>query len=379
MGRQPGEALTRPDPTRPPSFVPHCFSRCCFVLRFFFSLVARPRCLWLSLVSGTGCPGPWLCVLFVLLGSRSSALCALSPLLWFLTGRWLLPGGCCPPPPLLYLTVFLAAALCSVFFSLLLRAPVVSGFLWFPALAALGLGAVCCFFLAFCSWALRALPPLLWFPPGRSLLPGGCCLPPPLCVSRFLSLLPAALFFFFARWRFSPPAPPPPDGCVVPCAAALCCPSVLRAVLWCLTLLCCGLLRAVRCLFGCLGLCCAALLVAAACCAVPLVVPSGWVVRGVPCCAVCPWVRCCAALLRVVPPGVVLLCTVLFCCTCLVSLIAVPCPQALPVALGACALRRCVLWCSPTLCAVCCVCFVVARWCALLFAVFSSGLVCGLS
>ena len=32
------------------------------------------------------------------------------------------------------------------------------------------------------------------------------------------------------------------------------------------------------------------------------------------CCAVCPWVRCCAALLRVVPPGVVLSCAVLLCC-----------------------------------------------------------------
>ena len=88
----------------------------------------------------------------------------------------------------------------------------------------------------------------------------------------------------------------------------------------------------------------------------------------VPCCAVCPWVRCCAALLRVVPPGVVLLCAVLFCCACLVSLLVVLCPLELPVALGPCALRRCVLWCSPALCALCCVCFLLACWCALLFA-----------
>ena len=44
-------------------------------------------------------PGPWRCVLFVLLASRSSALRALSPLLWFPPGLLLLPGGCCPPPP----------------------------------------------------------------------------------------------------------------------------------------------------------------------------------------------------------------------------------------------------------------------------------------
>ena len=86
------------------------------------------------------------------------------------------------------------------------------------------------------------------------------------------------------------------------------------------------------------------------------------------CCAVCPWLRCCAALLRVVPPGVVLLCGVLFCCARLVPLLVVPCPLALPVTLGRCALRRCVLRCSPVVCALCCVCFVVVWWCALLFA-----------
>ena len=86
------------------------------------------------------------------------------------------------------------------------------------------------------------------------------------------------------------------------------------------------------------------------------------------CCAVCPLVRNCARLLYVVPPGVVLLCAVLFWFTRLVPLLVVPCLVALPVALGSCALRRCVLWCSPALCALCCVCFVVACWCVLLFA-----------
>ena len=41
----------------PPSFLFRCLSRCRFVLCFFF-LVAHPCCLWLSLVSGPGCPGP---------------------------------------------------------------------------------------------------------------------------------------------------------------------------------------------------------------------------------------------------------------------------------------------------------------------------------
>ena len=67
----------------------------------FFPCVVRPRCLWLSLVSGPGCPGPRCSALFALLASRFLALRALSPLSCFLPGRWLLPGGFCPPPPFL--------------------------------------------------------------------------------------------------------------------------------------------------------------------------------------------------------------------------------------------------------------------------------------
>ena len=189
-------------PPPPPLCVALFFSPPLCALFFFSFFGARPRCLWLSLVSGPGCPGPWRCVLFVLLASCSSALRALLPLLCFLPGRWLLPGVCCPPPPWC-LVVFVAAARCSVFFL---------------------------------SVVLAAYSP-----------------PPLVCA-----------------WCL-----------VLSGVAALRCPSVLRAVLWCLALLCCGLLRAVWCLFGCLFLCCGVLLVAAACCAVSLVVPSGWVVRGV--------------------------------------------------------------------------------------------------
>ena len=95
--------------------------------------------------------------------------------------------------------------------------------------------------------------------------------------------------------------------------------------------------------------------------------PLGAVCR-VLCCALFPSVQCCAALLRDVPLDVVLLCAVLICCTRLVLLLVVPCSRALPVALGPCALRRCVLRFSTALCALCCVCFLVALWCALLFA-----------
>ena len=55
-------------------------------------------------------------MLFVLLASRFSVRCALSPLLCFPPGPWLLTGGCPPPPPLSCLAVFVAASRCSVFF-----------------------------------------------------------------------------------------------------------------------------------------------------------------------------------------------------------------------------------------------------------------------
>ena len=220
------------------------------------------------------------------------------------------------------------------------------------------------------SSALCALLVLLCFSPGRWLLPCGCCPPSLPSVSRCFCRCRLVLRFFslllcscLPAWRSSAVlavCSPPPPG------------------VWCLALLCCGLLCAVRCLLGHLSVCCATLMVSAACCAVSLLVPSAWVVCGVVCCfglrcrvlycAVCPLVRCCAALLRVAPPGVRLLCVVLFCWARLVPLLVVPCSLALPVALGPCAVRRCVLRCSPALCALCCVCFVVGCLCMLLFA-----------
>ena len=75
-----------------------------------------------------------------------------------------------------------------------------------------------------------------------------------------------------------------------------------------------------------------------------------------------------AVLRRLAPPCVVLLSAVLFCFARLMPLLAVSCPRALPVALGSCAYRRCVLWCFPALCALCCVCVALVWWCVLLFA-----------
>ena len=177
---------------------------------------------------------------------------------------------------------------CATLLLLPLCAPVVSGFLWFPAPGALGLGAVRCLL----CWpsASRLSMRLSLFRAFR--LAVGCSLvvaapsPPPLFVLRFSSLL--------------------------------------------------------------LGAVCRVL-----------------------CCAVCPWVRCCAALLRVVSSGVVLSCAVLrslgaaACC-------AVPCGAA----------RRPGALCSAALCfavfprAVCSVLCVFCRGAVVRAVVRRSALCC---
>ena len=145
----------------------------------------------------------------------------------------------------------------------------------------------------FCAWLLAAP---LWFLP-----------PPPPLVSRGFRCCRSVFFFSAALLllsclalvggsrRLLPPPPPPPARAwflvlsVAPCAvwrcraalslrrvlcgAVLPC-SALRVVLRCLALLCCGLLRAVRCLLWRLFVFCGVLLVATAC-AVSLVVLSG--------------------------------------------------------------------------------------------------------
>ena len=218
---------------------------------------------------GWGCPPlsccpcrsslPWRRALVVFLGlplpasscARASFVSPAWPLaaLW-----WFLP----PPPPFLCLGVSVAPAWCLgvVFFFflplLLLCAPVVSGFLWFPAPGALGLGAVRCL--------------LCW--PSTSRL------------SVRLSLFRAFRLAGASPRRLLPPPPPP---------------FLSRGFRRCRSVLC------------------------AVCCVVLCVPRCG----AVPCCA--RWVL----------------------------LLVAPCPLALPVALGPCALRRCVLRCSPVLCVFC--------------------------
>ena len=360
-----------------PPFLSRGFRRCGSVLRFFvlLSFVVRPCCLWLSLVSGPGCPGPWRCVFFVLLASRFSARCALSPLLCFLPARWRLPGGCCPPPPFVS-RIFrrCRSVLGFYFFSLFRCAPPLSlAFSGFRLRVpwALALCVVCFVGLPFlgspCALASCMLPAWPLAAPWWFLPP-----PPLLCLAVFLAATRCSVFFSLLlcscllAWRSSAvlaafcPPPPPPGACVVPCAV-WCCGSaalpsgVLRcrvavfratcravvprlAVLWAAA--CCAVFVGV---FVCVSCC------AVGCCCVFCCVSGRavWLGRSrcgllsgyglccrVLCCAVCPWVRCCAALLRVVPPGVVLLCAVLFRCARLVPLLVVRCPLALPVPRG---------------------------------------------
>ena len=237
----------------PPCFVSHCFSRCCSVLRFFcFSRCASP--LSLAFV-GFSPRVPWalaLCAFrFVglpLLGSSCAVASFVVPAWPLAAPWWLLP----PPPPLLCLAVFLAAALCSVLFffffvfSFSLRAPVVSGFLWFPAPDALFLGACLLFLLGLpglfgCASPFpgAALPFCFALPPPGSgcpflgrlvalpLLPLFPSPPPffsrPLC----LSLCALTLFVFpawplAALWWLLPPPPPPVLFLAVFLAVALC-------------------------------------------------------------------------------------------------------------------------------------------------------------
>ena len=221
--------------------------------------LAVPRCLGAVL---------WL----FFSASHCLALRALAPRLCLPLGRWLLFGGFSPPLlPYLCLAVCVAPAWCLgvfLFFSLLpLCAPVASGFLWFPAPGALGLGAVHC---------------LLCWPPSAQL-------------SVRLSVFRA----FGLAGGCSPvvAAPPPP-------------PFLSRGFRGCRSVLC------------------------AVCCVVLCVPGCGAAPR---CCALCPPVLCCPVL----------------CCARWVPLLVAPCPLALPVALGPCALRRCVLRCSPVLCVFC--------------------------
>ena len=214
----------------PPLFFLLCSALACF-------LGARRRFL------PAAAPPPLL--LFVLLVSRLTVLRALSVLLCFPPGRWLLPCGCCPLP-LMCLAVFVAAARCPPPFFSFLCCSALACFSgahrrFSPAAAPPPL-LLFVLLVSRCS-ALRALSVLLCFPPGRWLLPCGCCPPLPLCLAVFVAAARCPPLFFLccsalacflgARRRFSPAAAPPPPPpllllvLLVPRCSALCALSLL--------------------------------------------------------------------------------------------------------------------------------------------------------
>ena len=129
---------------------------------------------------------------------RSRSFCVVA---WLLVVAWWLP-----PPPLLCVLRFFLPPLRSLCFFFLVRAPVVSRFLWFPAPGALGLGAVLCVVFSSRLSALRVLS-LFFFPAGPLAAPW-CLVPPPpspfLCVWLVSSLplgAPPPFFFSFPGSR----------------------------------------------------------------------------------------------------------------------------------------------------------------------------------
>ena len=203
-----------------------------------FSSSPRPLCLLLSFNSGPGCLRIWrfffilpppacdffpsflvrpLCLAFSGFRPRipwDLALCVVCFVGLPLPGSlYALAVGCplvvaAPPPPLPFLSrgfrrcravhLFFVFFTFSPFSSLSLCAPVVSGFLWFPAPGALGLGAGFCLFCWPPASVLAVRSPLFCV----SRLAVACSLvvaappPPPFCVSRFPSLPLGAPFFF---------------------------------------------------------------------------------------------------------------------------------------------------------------------------------------
>ena len=274
--------------------------------------LAFPRCLGAVL---------WL----FFSASRCLPLRALARRLCLLLGRWLLFGGFSPHSLPFCVSVFsslLLGALVLFFFFFflplpLLCAPVVSGFLWFPAPGAQGLGAVRCLlcwpsasrlsvrlslFRAFrlagaCSPSVAAPPPPFLsrgFRRCRSVLCAVCCVV--LCVLR-CGAVPRC-----ARWVLLLVAPCP---LALPVALGPC--ALRRCVLRCSPVRCvCCRGAGVRAVVGRSALCC-----------------------------VCPGVLCCAFSVLSALCGAVLRCAgaLALCCSC-----------------GARCCWRLVLWCAVVRC-----------------------------
>ena len=313
-----------------------------FLFSFFVSPLLsslRPLCLLLSLVSSPGCPGTWRCVLFVLLASRFLALPVLS-LLWCC-----LAVGCslavAPPPPLLCLAVIASAQSLAFFlFSLPLGAPLVSGFLWFPALGALGLGAVFCLFWGPPAARLSVRTRLVCvsrLAVGSSLVVAA---PPPF-VSRGFTRCRSVLCAVCCAVLCVPGCGAAPRCCAlcrpVLCCCVLCC---FVAFVWCRCLLCCALWRcpapwgrvlcgavfwgvpprcvlcAVCVLSRCGGARCCSPLCSVLCVSWGAVLYVPCPLRSVRCCAPLCWCACVVLFVLhvlLLAPGVVVCCCVLCC------------------------------------------------------------------
>ena len=333
----------------PPLLLLFC---CCF----FFSSSVRPHCLWLSLVCSPWCPGTRRCVLFVFLGLPlpgspcALALCV-SPA-WPLAAPWWLPP---PPPPLPSCVSRLSSLLLGVlfFFSFFLPlcAPVVSGFLWFPAPGALGLSAVCCLLCWPAASRLSVRSRLFRV----SRLAVGCSLvvaapPPPPFVSRGFRRCRSGLCAVCCAVLNVPGCAAAPRCCAL-CRPVLCCRVLccFVALVWCRCLLRRALWRcpspwgpvlcgAVLCGVPPRCVLCAACVLSwrgGACCCLPLCFVL-CVSRGAVLCVPCPLssVRCCASL-----------------CWCACVVLFVWCVLLLaPGAVVRCCELCCFLWCAVVRC-----------------------------
>ena len=213
------------------------------------------------------------------------------------------------------------------------------------------LGAVLwLFFSASRCLALRALAPRLCLLLGRWLLSCGFSPTSSLFVSRCFRrscLVPWCFFFFF----FLSPVRP---RCLRPSlVSGPGCPGPRHCALFALLAFRLSALRAL------VPLSCfppAWWLLSVGCCPPPPFLSRGFRRRRSVLCPVCCVVLCvpgCGAAPRCCALCSPVLCCSVLCCARWVPLLVVPCPLALPVALGPRALQRCVLRCSPVLCVFC--------------------------
>ena len=212
----------------------------------------------------------------------------------------------------------------------------------------------CCAALCWCPFVVLCVSSVLFLVGLWRCFPLWCCAVVP-CLLLFFSLLVALVSCCSPLVLGSGPVPGRFSFCALP---VRCCAGVPASLL------------SVRCSLALAGLagvlCCCPLCLCVCCWAWLSSVVSWWVLvapgvvsrwRAV----ACPWVLCCAVLLRVVPPGVALLCAVLFCFA--------PFGAAARCVVSWCAVRRLGVVCLLAPCfvssprAVCVLLWRVAGWC----------------